>query len=97
MGLKGVKTRHKIRGVSSVKRDCIFLATFFNIQISGLADRFLMEIEENVNPGTGKRQFSKIPYEVEHSVWTQRTRESMEMPRTALAVLCYCFSQLEES
>jgi hypothetical protein len=56
-----------------------------------------MEIEENVNPGTERRQFSKIPYEVEHSVWTQRTRESMETPRTALAVLCYCFSQFEES
>ena len=27
------------------------LATFFNFEISGLADRFLMEIEENVNSG----------------------------------------------
>ena len=25
------------------------LATFFNLEISGLPDRFLMEIEENVN------------------------------------------------
>jgi hypothetical protein len=33
------------------------LATFFNFEISGLADRFLMEIEENVNPGTGERRF----------------------------------------
>jgi hypothetical protein len=39
------------------------LATFFNFEIKGLADRFLMEIEENVNPGTEKRQFSKIPFE----------------------------------
>ena len=37
------------------------LATFFNIQISGLAERFLMEIEENVNPGTQKGGFSEIP------------------------------------
>jgi hypothetical protein len=78
-------------------RTCQFRAAFFNVEISGLADRFVMEIEENVNFGPEKRQFSKIPYEVEHSVWTQRTRESMETPRTALAVLCYCFSQFEES
>jgi hypothetical protein len=32
------------------------LAKFFNFEISGLADRFLMEIEENVNAGAGKRQ-----------------------------------------
>ena len=42
---------------------CGFLATFFNFEINGLADRFVMEIEENVNPGTGKRQFSKMPFE----------------------------------
>jgi hypothetical protein len=39
------------------------LATFFDSKISVLADRFLMEIEENVNPGTEKRQFSKITLE----------------------------------
>jgi len=39
------------------------LATFFNFEISGLADRLLREIEENVNPGMAKRQFSKIPFE----------------------------------
>ena len=39
------------------------LAKFFNHEIRGLADRFLMEIEENVNPGTERRQFSKIPFE----------------------------------
>jgi hypothetical protein len=50
--------RHKMWGVSSVRRDYNFLATFFNLQISGLADRFLMEIEENVNLGTeGVRRF----------------------------------------
>ena len=38
-----------------------YLATFFNIQISGLSDRSLMEMEENVNPGTRKRKFSEIP------------------------------------
>jgi hypothetical protein len=27
-----------------------YLATFFNFEISGLADRFLMEMKENVNP-----------------------------------------------
>jgi hypothetical protein len=38
------------------------LAKFFNHEIRGLADRFLTEIEEDVNPGTEKRQFSKIPF-----------------------------------
>ena len=40
-----------------------FLATFFKPEINGLGDGFLMKIEENVNPGTEKRQFSKIPFE----------------------------------
>jgi len=40
-----------------------FLAKVFNFEISGLPDRFLMEMEENVNPGMGKGQFSKIPFE----------------------------------
>jgi len=31
-------------------------------EISGLADRFLMEIEENVNPETQKGEFSEIPF-----------------------------------
>jgi hypothetical protein len=35
--------------LSIVIAECRFLATLFNIQISGLADRFLMEIKENVN------------------------------------------------
>lgn len=39
------------------------LATFFNIQISGLPDRSLMEIGENVNLGMEKRQFSKMAFE----------------------------------
>ena len=41
--------------------NCRSLATFFNFEISGLADRSLMEIEENVNPGTQKGGFSEIP------------------------------------
>jgi len=32
-------------------------ATFFNIQISGLPDRCLIEIGGNVNPGMGQRLF----------------------------------------
>jgi hypothetical protein len=39
------------------------LAKFFNHEIRGFADRFLMEIEEDVNPGTEKQQSSKIPSE----------------------------------
>ena len=34
---------------------------FFNFEIKGLADSFLMEIEQNVNPGMEKGQFLKIP------------------------------------
>jgi hypothetical protein len=45
------------------RQDYSCLATYFNFEISGLSDRFLMEIEENVNPGTEKGQFSKIPFE----------------------------------
>jgi hypothetical protein len=37
-----------------------YLATSFNIENSELADSFLMEIEENVNPGTEKSQCSKM-------------------------------------
>jgi hypothetical protein len=40
--------------------DTRFLATFFNYEISGLPDKYLMEIEENVNAGIEKRHFSKI-------------------------------------
>jgi hypothetical protein len=49
--------------VSSVRRHHRLLATFFNFEINRLADRFLMEIEENVNPGKETGQFSKIPFE----------------------------------
>jgi hypothetical protein len=49
--------RHNIWWVTSVRRDYRLLATFFNFEISGLADEFLMEIEENVNLGMEKRQF----------------------------------------
>jgi hypothetical protein len=48
-----------------------YLATLFKIQISELADRFLMEIEEKVNPGTEKRQFSKIPFENSKNMQSQ--------------------------
>jgi hypothetical protein len=41
-------------GASSVRQDHRLLATFFNFKIDGLADRFLMKIEENVNPGAEK-------------------------------------------
>jgi hypothetical protein len=34
-----------------------FLATLVNFEISGLADRFLIEIEENVNPGVERGSF----------------------------------------
>ena len=30
-----------------------------NLEISGLPDKFLMEIEENVNPGTGNGGFQR--------------------------------------
>ena len=46
---------------SGEEADYNFLAKLFMFNISGLADRFLMEVVENVNPGTGKKQFSKIP------------------------------------
>jgi hypothetical protein len=39
------------------------LAKLFTLEIRGLADMFLMEIEENVNPGMEKRQFSKMAFE----------------------------------
>jgi hypothetical protein len=42
--------------------DYVFLAMLFNFEIKGLADRFLMEIEENVNPGGQERRFSEIPF-----------------------------------
>jgi hypothetical protein len=44
--------RYKMWSVHSDKLDYSLLATLFNFQIRGLADRSLMEIEENVNPGT---------------------------------------------
>jgi hypothetical protein len=47
------------------------LAKFFNFEISGLADRFLMEIEENVNLGTEQRHFSKIPFENRNNMQSQ--------------------------
>jgi hypothetical protein len=49
----------------------LILAKLFNFEISGLAHSFLMEIEENVNPGTGKRRFSKIPFENQKNTRSQ--------------------------
>lgn len=40
-----------------------FLATFFNIEISELVARLLMEIEEDFNPGVEERQFLEIALE----------------------------------
>ena len=47
---------HKVWRVSSDRQDYRFFARFFNLEISRLADSFLMKIEENVSPGTEKRQ-----------------------------------------
>jgi hypothetical protein len=55
--------RHHMLGLSTVVIECRWLATFSNFEISGLADRFLIEIEENVNPRVEKRQPLKIPSE----------------------------------
>ena len=57
--------------VHSDKLDYSFLATLFNIQIKGLADRFVTEIKENVNPGTQKGEFSKIPVENRQNIQSQ--------------------------
>ncbi len=51
--LQHVAVGHLVRSVQIPNT----LAKFFNHEIKWLADRFLMEIEENVNPGTEKRQF----------------------------------------
>jgi hypothetical protein len=63
MGINGKEGKAQDVGATAVRRDYIFLAKFFNIQINGLSDRFVMEIRENVTPGTEKRQFSKIALE----------------------------------
>ena len=44
-------------GLSIVIVECRSLANVFNIEIRGLSDKSLMEIEANVNPGTEKRWF----------------------------------------
>ena len=59
MKFSGREDRANIWWVSSARPTNRFLATLFNIQINGLADRFLMEIEENVNPGTEKGSFQR--------------------------------------
>jgi hypothetical protein len=55
--------KYHMLGLAIVIVKCRSLANFFNIQINRLADSFLMEIGANVNPGTGKPRFSKIPFE----------------------------------
>ena len=54
-------------GFSSVRRGYRLLATFFNIQISRLADRFLMEIEENVNGSEENSCFQRYRLKSEKS------------------------------
>jgi len=47
----GTEKRKKIQDmVRHSKKVKLSLATFFHFEISGLTDRFLMEIEEDVNP-----------------------------------------------
>ena len=59
----GLREAFNILCLATKVRNLRLLAIFFNIQISGLRDRSLMEIEENVNLGTEERRFSKIPFE----------------------------------
>ena len=47
---------------SGEEADYNFLAKLFMFNISGLADKFLMEIEENGNPETVGWQFLNIPF-----------------------------------
>jgi hypothetical protein len=54
--------KYYMLGLSIVTAECRCLATLFNIQISRLPDRSLMEIEENVNGGEEKGRFSQIPF-----------------------------------
>jgi len=58
----------------------ISFATLFTIQIGGLVDRLLLEIEGKVNLGTEKPQFSKIPF---------RNRQNMQ----SQIVVCYSRNQ----
>jgi hypothetical protein len=43
---------HYILGWKAMVEDSRFLATFFNFEIRGLANRFLMEIVTHVKDGT---------------------------------------------
>jgi hypothetical protein len=54
--------KYHILGLLIVIVECRSLATFFNFAINSLADRLLMEIEENVNGDGEKRRFSQIPF-----------------------------------
>jgi len=68
---------------SLLKYKC--LATFFNTEISSLPDRFVMEIEENVNLRVGKERSSKIPLENRKNMQSQIVvcdSETVEKPRS---------------
>ena len=56
-GKEGVVFNMLWSDTSFVQCSSSTLAKFFNHEIIRLADRSLMEIEENVDPGTEKRQF----------------------------------------
>ncbi len=56
------------------------LARFFNFEISRLAHRFLLKIEENVNPWTEKKRFSKIRFENRKNMQSQRVVSVSKSP-----------------
>jgi hypothetical protein len=71
MRLNGREDEAQDVGGVSPRREYIFLATLFTIQISGLVDRFLLEIQGKVNLGREKPQFSKIPFENRNKLRSQ--------------------------
>jgi hypothetical protein len=62
-GVLVLNDQSTICGVSVHTVESVALLPLFNIQIRGLADRFLMEMLRSVNLRTEKAQFSKIPFE----------------------------------
>ena len=71
MGVSTASSTHTTCGVDVRANQIISILPFFNIEISCLPDRFLMEIEENVNAGTEQRQFSKIASENRKNMQSQ--------------------------
>jgi len=60
--------------ISKLKRSEIKVrisCQFFNFEINGLSDSFLMEIEEKVNAGKETKQLSKIPCENRKNMQSQ--------------------------